>query len=223
MGYTEHATPGGGPVTCVWSRGVTEAAEFRIVPDACADLIFDGERLWVAGPDTRAHVSETKPGLLVGARLAPGSVARGLGIAADELRDGRVDLIDLWPAARVRWLTEHLADARGTTAQQVVLAQALTTDTEPDPVVRAVLGGGPVSAMAERLAMSERQVHRRCAIAFGYGPKTVQKVLRFQRALRLARKGNRLADVAAVTGYSDQAHLARDVRALAGVPMGQLL
>src|ERR1044072_688179 len=53
MDYSEHATPGGGPVTCVWARDVADAAEFRIVPDACADLIFNGERLWVAGPDPR--------------------------------------------------------------------------------------------------------------------------------------------------------------------------
>jgi AraC-like DNA-binding protein len=223
MGYTELSTPGGGPVTCVWSRDVAEAAEFRIVPDACVDLIFDGARLWVAGPDTRAHVSVSEPGLLIGARLAPGAAARGLGIAADELRDGRIDLLDLWPAARVRGLAEHLADARRTAAQQVVLARELTTDVEPDPVVRAVLGGGPVAGIADRLGLSVRQVHRRCVLAFGYGPKTVHKVLRFQRALRLARTGNRLADVAAATGYADQAHLARDVRALAGVPMGQLL
>jgi AraC-like DNA-binding protein len=48
-------------------------------------------------------------------------------------------------------------------------------------------------------------------------------VLRFQRALRLARAGGRLADVAAVVGYADQAHMARDTRRLAGVPLTDLL
>jgi AraC-like DNA-binding protein len=223
MGYRERALPGGGAVTCVWSRDVEETAELRIVPDGCVDLMFDGTRLWVAGPDTHAHVALSPPSSSVGARVHPGATARALGVAADEIRDGRVDLADIWPAARVRQVTEQLGDASGTRARQVVLARALTTKVEQDPVERAVLGGGPVPEIADQLGLSVRQLHRRCTVAFGYGPSTVHKVMRFQRALGLARKGLRLADVAAVTGFSDQAHLARDVRALAGVPMGQLL
>jgi AraC-like DNA-binding protein len=47
-------------------------------------------------------------------------------------------------------------------------------------------------------------------------------VLRMQRALDHARTGAGLADVAAAHGYSDQAHLARDVRDLAGTTLGGL-
>ncbi|MGW5695942.1 helix-turn-helix domain-containing protein, partial [Streptomyces asiaticus] len=69
----------------------------------------------------------------------------------------------------------------------------------------------------------ERQLHRRSLAAFGYGPKTLGRVLRLNRALDLARTGLPFAEVAATAGYADQAHLARDVRALAGVPLGRLL
>jgi AraC-like DNA-binding protein len=55
--------------------------------------------------------------------------------------------------------------------------------------------------------------------AFGYGPKTLARVLRMRRALRLARGGVSLAEVAARCGYADQAHLAREVKDLAGVPI----
>jgi AraC-like DNA-binding protein len=103
------------------------------------------------------------------------------------------------------------------------MANALSVEDDPDPVVRAVLSGGDVATIADAVGLSERQLHRRCLTAFGYGPKTVHKVLRFQRALRLARKGIPLAEVAATAGYSDQPHLARDVRSLAGVPMSGLL
>jgi AraC-like DNA-binding protein len=44
-----------------------------------------------------------------------------------------------------------------------------------------------------------------------------------ERALHLARSGTPLATVAAVSGYADQPHLSREVRALAGVPMGVLV
>ncbi len=43
------------------------------------------------------------------------------------------------------------------------------------------------------------------------------------RALDSARAGRPYAEVAAETGYADQAHLAREVKALAGVPLGALL
>ncbi|MFC7566230.1 helix-turn-helix domain-containing protein [Actinomadura namibiensis] len=66
-------------------------------------------------------------------------------------------------------------------------------------------------------------MRRRAVAAFGYGPKTVQRVLRFQRALRLARAGRPLAEVAQVAGYADQAHMANEVRGLGGVPMRGLL
>jgi transcriptional regulator GlxA family with amidase domain len=50
-------------------------------------------------------------------------------------------------------------------------------------------------------------------------------VLRFRRAVELLRlaDGATLAEVAAASGYYDQAHLNRDFRALAGGPPGALL
>nr|WP_230416296.1 helix-turn-helix domain-containing protein [Micromonospora tarapacensis] len=58
---------------------------------------------------------------------------------------------------------------------------------------------------------------------FGYGPKTLARILRMRRALALARTGVPLAEVAARTGYADQAHLTRDTRALTGLPPTSLL
>jgi hypothetical protein len=48
-------------------------------------------------------------------------------------------------------------------------------------------------------------------------------VLRLQRALALARAGVPFARAAARPGFADQAHLARDVRELAGMLLGRLL
>jgi AraC-like DNA-binding protein len=44
-----------------------------------------------------------------------------------------------------------------------------------------------------------------------------------QRALALARAGTPLATVAATAGYADQAHLAREVKDLAGIPLRALI
>ncbi len=57
----------------------------------------------------------------------------------------------------------------------------------------------------------------------GTGPKTLARILRLQTAVALARAGRPFADVAVTAGYADQAHLSRDVKALAGVPLGELV
>lgn len=67
--------------------------------------------------------------------------------------------------------------------------------------------------MADRLGLSQRQLHRRCLPLLGYGPRHLSRVLRLQRAL--AAPGS-LAEVAHACGYADQAHLSREVRDLTG-------
>jgi AraC-like DNA-binding protein len=97
-------------------------------------------------------------------------------------------------------------------------APAVPTGVAP----AGVRTGVSVATTAERLGLSERQIRRRCQAGFGYGPKTLARILRFRRAVGLARAGAPFAEVAVVTGYADQAHLAREVRALSGAPLGVL-
>ena len=218
-------------LTCVWSRRVAgEARACRIVPDACVDIIWHREsgQLFVAGPDTRAHVSRLTPGELVGVRFRTGYAPAGLGVPADALRDERVDLAELW-SGRAGRLADTLAATGSTAAAQAVLGDAVLASarTAPDPAVPALLmlarDGARVGDMADAIGLTERQLHRRCLAAFGYGAKVLQRVLRFDRAMRLARGGGELADVAYRAGYADQAHLSREVRTLAGVTPTQLL
>jgi methylphosphotriester-DNA--protein-cysteine methyltransferase len=89
--------------------------------------------------------------------------------------------------------------------------------------VIAGLARGSVRDVADGLGIGERQLRRRSLAAFGYGPKTLQRVLRFQRALGLVRAGEPRAAAAYAAGYADQAHFAHEVRELAGEPVGNLL
>jgi AraC-like DNA-binding protein len=90
----------------------------------------------------------------------------------------------------------------------------------PDPlaqeVARLVGSGRAVADIADAVGLSDRQLHRRSLAAFGYGPKVLGRILRLQRAIGLARAGTALSATAAEAGYFDQAHLAREVRALSG-------
>jgi AraC-like DNA-binding protein len=69
----------------------------------------------------------------------------------------------------------------------------------------------------------ERTLRRRFDDVFGYGPKTLDRILRYQRYLRLAENSTESASILALeSGYSDQAHLIRESRRLTGSPPGAL-
>ena len=98
-----------------------------------------------------------------------------------------------------------------------------TPDRLVGQVLRGVRRGVGVRALAGSVGLSERQLYRRCLDAFGYGPKMLDRVLRLNLALDRARTGLSLAEVAARTGYADQAHFTREVKALTGMPPRTLL
>jgi AraC-like DNA-binding protein len=216
--YAERTAPAG----TIWTRATSAASaeEHRVLPDGCLDVIsLDGE-LIIAGPDTCAHLTFSPAGTrYVGLRFEPGVGPVVLGVPAAELRDQRVPLDAVWPAARVRALRHALAAADDPGA---VLARTFN-GIQPEPWVPATVGwlraGRSVRDIAADLERSERQLHRRCLDAFGYGPKTLARILRLGRALSLLRRGMTASEAAAVAGYADQPHLARDARALAGVPL----
>jgi AraC-like DNA-binding protein len=215
-------------VARVWVREIGEPTVARVLPDGCMDVIWHRESgsLFVAGPDSVPHVGPIGPGTLVGLRFSPGSAPVALGVPADSLRDGRVPLDALWPDAEVRRLGDALAGAADPrpVLQRVVTEHAGgARDGVTTAVLRLLGSGRRVGSIAETVGLSERQLHRRCLAAFGYGPKVLHRVLRFDRARRLAGSGMPFAEVAHLTGYADQAHLSRDVKALAGVPLGKLV
>jgi len=141
------------------------------------------------------------------------------------LRDRTANLDELWPGRQVRVLTEQVEADPAAVLEAWVVKRAARCDQDPlGPRVLAMAKAGtPIAVMAERLCISPRQLHRRCLPAFGYGPRHLSRIMRFQRALEEVRCGVPLAQVAAAGGYADQAHLSREVRALAGTtPRGLL-
>ncbi|MEU0719290.1 helix-turn-helix domain-containing protein [Streptomyces lavendulocolor] len=208
----------------VWTRAGGPAPSFSVLPDGCMDLLWSEGRLYVAGPDTRAYVPEHPTARYAGVRFAPGDAPALLGVPAHELRDRRVDLAALWPGDRVRRLAERVTDAADPAAALEALALRRAADApRPDPLLRAVVdglnAGWTVARAADAVGLGARQLHRRSLDAFGYGPKTLARVLRLQRALALVRSGLPYAVAAVEAGCADQAHLARETRALAGTTL----
>jgi AraC-like DNA-binding protein len=220
MMYRERASRISGAVA--WQRTPTATGSVsRILPDGCMDLMWVDEQLVVAGPDTAAWLATIPPGTGYSAlRFQPGTGPAVLGVPAHELRDQRVPLADVWPASQVRRLTARMHQAGNPiqTLEEIAAAGA-APDRMISHIVARLRAGVPVGVTANAVGLGERQLLRRCLAAFGYGPKTLERILRMNHAVDLARGGTPFAAVAASTGYADQAHLAREVKALAGVPL----
>jgi AraC-like DNA-binding protein len=221
-----------GVVECLWRRDRWRPpkSDPGVLPDGRVDVIWvaDG-KVVVAGPQTRPLGRPLPPELvIVGVRFPLGIGPPLLGVPAHELADMHVSLeaIDARPAAlllRDLLPIEDPAEAHTRIARAV--ARRVDSYRPPDPVVRRAAAlleepGARVERVADELAVSERQLQRRFREFVGYGPKTLQRILRFQRllgALELSRaQTGGLGRIAATIGYSDQAHLTREARDLSG-------
>jgi hypothetical protein len=217
-----------GHLRCSWTT-VTRRGGV-VLPDGCLDLMWIDGELMVAGPDTAAVPSLLPAGLEIAAvRFRPGVAPAVLGVPAAELRDERVPLVDLWPRGR---LLQHRVSAAAdrVSVLEAAVRRRLAEAPPVDPVAVAVAGrlsrgSAEVAGLARWTGLSERQLHRRCLTAFGYGAKTLDRVLRLQRFLALgrARPAAGLAGLAVAAGYADQAHLGHDCRALAATTPAELI
>ena len=240
--YTEFPAPA--PLAdrflCLWTQTIIGSQgdyPQRVLPDACIDIVLiNDEKPVVVGPWTIPFVSRLAVGTSVtGARVRPGRAACLLGIPASELLNQTIPIADVKGAVKSMRL-EKVIEQPNAAARRTALGQVLLTSMEHSAAFdQAVLAGiqwlsrrphGRIVELSRWIGISERQLHRRFSAAVGYGPKTFQSVLRFQRLLKTARETGEehsLADLAASTGYADQAHMTRDVHRLAGVRPTMLL
>jgi AraC-like DNA-binding protein len=235
--YRELAPPGdlAAVVTCLWVHEVgSEGRSQRVIPDGCTDIIWVRDELVVAGPATAPVIVPVAPSsTTVGIRFRPGAASAAFGMPASELRDQSVPLAEVWPDDAEPF-SEQLASSDGARATIATLLRNLTDRlrrAEPDPLVVAgarVLDrpGSRVRDLAPAIGIGERHLRRRFHDAVGYGPKTLDRVLRLHRFLDAAEGPDGpqpLAVAAASAGYADQAHLSRDCAVLTGLTPGALL
>jgi AraC-like DNA-binding protein len=244
VAYREFAAPPElqSHVACLWIRDDAPSAG-RVIPDGCADLVWTGDDLIVAGPSTQPfEPSMPGDGVKFGVRFRVGAAGAGLGLPARELLNASPSVGEVWRDDGA--LADRVGAADGAAARMRVvvdaLAEHLHSAAPVDPVVRAAaLGlaypGARVGAVGEGLG--DRQLRRRFDAAVGYSPKTLAGILRLQRFLALARNGTEpflaaparkgsvpdLARLALDAGYADQSHLTRECRRLTGLTPAALL
>jgi AraC-like DNA-binding protein len=238
MSATYRESPAPGPLSsharCVWANVAGPGGHLeRVLPDGCADVVWiEGEGIVVAGPATREVLVDIPGGTAaLGVRFGPGAAGAALGIAARDLRDRTVALEDIWgpPATELAERVAGAPPAGRLALLTAAVARRLDGAQAPDALVArasGLLGAGmPVTAASRAVALTDRHLRRRFHDAVGYGPKTLQRVLRLRRFLALAESAPSpdLARAAAEAGYSDQPHLTRECADLAGLPPAALL
>jgi AraC-like DNA-binding protein len=187
-------------IAVFWRITSSVECELRVPPDGCMDLI-GGD---VIGSLSGSLTASFEPGdVSEGIRFHPGGFPALFGIPATELSDLRVPIADVLP--RFRTLKKLASDA-----------------PHPDPLVRLAHEARDLKTLRRESGYSDRQLRRRVLAATGHGPKRLIRIARMQDVLRAGRAGS-WARTAADHGYFDEAHMANDIRALAGATPHQLL
>ena len=159
--------------------------------------------------------------------LTPLAARRIFGMPLAHLHDRTVSLPDVIGDAS---LGDQLAELRTWQARfdrvERVLEQRLHAGPTTCPRVAWATGqiearGGQIQAgaLARELGCSRKHLAALFHDQVGCTPKLYAKIARFQRLVAAARAPEppRWADLALELGFSDQAHLAREVRSLSGV------
>lgn len=221
---------------CVWIHDIGNAPDrdIAVVPDGCCDIIWTGDELMVVGPDrTAAFPALADRMRITGIRFRPGSAFSWLGLPLSEIVGRTIPLDDLWGKA-AHDIGQRIGECRSDRQRLFALCHALEQRSANaralPPEMRAafdLLSRQRETAvhLSKELGLSERSLRRRCNEIFGYGPKTLERILRFQRLLALGQQspGTTLAALAIDTGYADQAHMTREVRLLSCLTPREIL
>lgn len=220
----------------------------RVLPDGCVEMVVNlGARFLrhgddgstetqpptlLVGPTTR-HISIAPSGeiRLVGIRFRPGGALPFLVVSPNEVRDVAPALDEVAPPFESD-IAERLAFAAPGTEGSILDSELTTrllrarrlTDRRVRASVRAAFTAARpvrVDSLLQLTGLSARQLERQFRESVGFGPKTLCRLARFQRVVRVIEPGAavRWARVAAENDYADQAHLAREFREFAGVTL----
>lgn len=205
----------GGVVAAAWTGSAGGwSRPLRLLPDGCADLVWDGRRLTFFRPvDRPLHghlLAETRN---IGLRLECGFA----GVVFASLHCLQHDAERTLPKIRE-------SERRLEVLQQLVAKHLPPRPGDPSTLaaVAAIRGGAAVSEAAAASGLELRELRRRFASAVGLSPKRLQRVLRFDRLRAEVGSGLAAARLAGELGYADQAHMIRECRRLSGSTPGQL-
>lgn len=221
----------------VWSLTAGPGKD-SIAPDTSCELIFHlaappEERTpagWIRQPDMMLYGPLTRvlelrfdtPMQLCAVRLTPGGIGHLVRDPA-ALRNASHELADVLGKAR----TIHLASAaaRGLEALAAMAAKELSARSGVySGRLETALGlfsdqpGISAGELAAQMGVASKTLERTFLRQTGLRPGEFLRIHRFHAARRAIMENSaRLAEIAAEHGYSDQAHMTREFRRLAGL------
>ncbi|HEY7687994.1 MAG TPA: helix-turn-helix domain-containing protein [Dongiaceae bacterium] len=167
--------------------------------------------------------------------LTPLSARRILGCSMNDLENRVTDLGDIL-GARFSDLMARLQDARDWAGRFALLDSFLADRLADAPGVRPEVawamaklhrsgGAAGIGDLAAQIGCSRKRLIALFRDQVGQTPKTVARILRFNRIVGLLGSGSAMgwAELAYDCGYYDQAHFNRDFREFTGCTPGEYL
>jgi AraC-like DNA-binding protein len=230
-------------VDAYWVSAVTQLNRQRILPDTCADIIFnisdeiiavDGEQI---APDT-AFVVGTMTAFqdslmpahtrMLGIRFRPGALNAFTGLPLPLITDEQRPLKEL--AANWHTMLEPLLAKRKSLPEKINCLEQFLLQRLPAPniladkikqsvsLIQQTNGSIPVAMLAAQAFMSLRNFERCFLQSVGVSPKKFSRIVRFiaiKQQLKTATHTH-LLSLALDNGFYDHAHLTREFRLFSG-------
>jgi helix-turn-helix protein len=203
-------------VDVIWRTHDTSDGTYLAAADACWDMVFirsvHGNRALLSGPSSTITPVPYRAGNRnVGIRFHRGTFLTHVPASA------MVDTTESLPMpAEETFLLAGLEFPLPTyqTVDEFVADLERLDLLSDDAVAMAALRG-------DEPETSTRSVQRHVSTATGLSANRIRQIVRAREAAERLMQGDQILDVAHDLGYSDQAHLTRDVKRLTGFTPGQ--
>ena len=185
---------------------------------AHTEMPFTGQSgcLYIGQMTAPVQLRAAGPVSVFGVRFRPEGAWAFSGVPQDRFRDSICDLSAVVPGAREWRERVGNGDAVVATDRFLLSVLRLSENIRVTGVVDQLMSGHGIAATACDCGWSVRQLERVIVERTGLSPKTLARLGRFHRALRLRSASGAWAGIAAECGYTDQSHLIRDFRQFAG-------
>lgn len=224
-------------VACYWvKRQQDVSATYRILPDACMDIIFDfsaqQERLYLVGTST-SYFDKTIYGTAdyFGIRFKPGGIYPFIAQPLDQFTDDTILLEDL--SAKLyhelkQNIRRELNDGERIRQADKFLLKIIASKTKfitnnniHSTINHIIESKGLITVknLVNRACVSERQLQRKFLELVGVSPKALCSIVRFIHIQAFIKRypGMGVEELAFEGGYFDHSHLYKEFMKFSGI------
>lgn len=182
---------------------------------------------WLAGIQESFIIIEAlKESDLIGIRFRPGGAYHFLRMSVNDLTNQVVEAEQIF-GAFAQELRERLITAATPAARLHIIESMLMQrigERSPHPLVDQVVAAirrdpeQSITALSQQTGLSEKHLISLCKRHVGTTPKTLMRILRFQKVINLVSAQSQVdwTEVAHSCGFYDQAHMIREFKLLGG-------